>query len=168
MAANRTYFFLLQTQNIFQAPWCHLQWKHDIRWPTAERREEALFGSKSVQSQQANREVTPSCFYQMTLHKKKRARRDVPGSFWNLSTFFWTSVPPLHQHKPRLRLRKTRGAKRRCLGSQYGTAGSPAWNSKNKEFLRERFGCWVVGSLQKFIYLWRNWGGSLELHLLAN
>lgn len=65
-------------------------------------------------------------------------KENVPGTMCQALSEI--STPPLHE--PRRHLWKTEGAKRRCPGSQYGTAGPPARNKRAIiQFSGERFGC---------------------------
>lgn len=142
-------FFLAQTQNVFQAPSCHLQRKPDIFWPTGEVQKHFSFGKQQYRNSSEGTGHRGSCCYGVTLTRSRCATCQV---WYPLSN---TGMPLEDRGKAEQPSRITVW---HCpVRNRPGQAQS-FW---------EHFGCTVGSSLQ-LILPWRNTGGSLELHLLWN
>lgn len=105
---NPIHIFLPQTQNVFQAPSCHLQRKPDIFWPTGKVQKHFSFGKQQYWNSSEGTGHRGSCCYGVTLTRSRCARCATCQVWYPLSTqgCLWKTEGRLSSHP----------------GSQYGTA----------------------------------------------
>lgn len=102
-----------QTQNIFQAPSCHLQRKPDIFWPTGKVQKHFSFGKQQYRNPSEGTGHRGSCCYGVTLTRSRCARCAPCQAWYPLSTqgCLWKAEQPpgsqfgtaqkgTEQHKP--------------------------------------------------------------------